>query len=96
MIELVAYAGGILSSSMLFPQVYKTYKIKKADDISLCFLYMSIISCILWDTYAFSVFDRPLMFSSSVAFISNMILLYLKCKYKPNLEDLKIKDEIIV
>ena len=96
MIELVGYAGGILSSSMLFPQVYKTYKIKKVDDISLCFLYMSIISCILWDSYALIIFDKPLIFSSSVAFISNMMLLYLKWKYKPNLEDLKIKDEIIV
>lgn len=106
MIELLGYAGGLLSSSMLFPQIYKTFTTKKADDISYYFLYMSIISCILWDSYAFIVVDRPLMFSSSVAFISNLALLYLKYKFNTkvqinqnNLEDSNmddIKEEIIV
>ena len=105
MIELIGYSGGLLSSSMLFPQIYKTFTTKKADDISYYFLYMSIISCILWDSYAIIVVDRPLMFSSSIAFISNLILLYLKYNYNThkinhnNLEDLNmndIKEEIIV
>ena len=42
----------LLGSTSLIPQIYKAVKLQKADEISLTWLVMGLISNILWVFYA--------------------------------------------
>ena len=52
LIEIVGIAGGIIISSSLLPQVYKTYQTKSAKDISYYYQIIYIVGCTLTNTYA--------------------------------------------
>lgn len=53
-IEFVGIAGGIIISSSLLPQVYKTYTTKSAKDISYYYQIIYIVGCTLTNSYAFA------------------------------------------
>ena len=48
----IAYLAMLLGSTSLIPQIYKAVKLQKADEISLTWLVMGLISNILWIFYA--------------------------------------------
>ena len=66
------------------PQVYKTVKTKKAGDLSFWFLFLRLVSSIIWIIY--SIYYK--LYEVSITWIltggSSAILLYYKYKYKNN------------
>jgi MtN3 and saliva related transmembrane protein len=66
------------------PQVYKTVKTKKAGDLSFWFLFLRLISSIIWIVY--SIYYQ--LYEVSITWIltggSSAILLYYKYKYRNN------------
>jgi MtN3 and saliva related transmembrane protein len=82
--ETVGYAGGFFLTLVLVPQLYKTYKLKKADEISGIFIFMSIITSILFLTYAILIESNPIIVSNIIVLIQNLLMLGLKIKYSYN------------
>ena len=60
------YAGGFFLTLVLIPQLYKTYKLKKADEISGIFIFMSIITSILFLTYAILIESNPIIVANVI------------------------------
>ena len=52
-IDGIGYTGGIILSLCLIPQIFKIYKTKKVDNISLLWQFMYISGIILHLVYAF-------------------------------------------
>ena len=50
--KMIAYLAMLIGSTALIPQIYKAVKLQKADEISLAWLVMGLISNILWIFYA--------------------------------------------
>ena len=51
--ELLVYQLPFLTTSAFIPQVYKIYKEKKADGISLTMYIILFIGVLLWFVYGF-------------------------------------------
>ncbi len=82
--EYVQYIGmgaGVLTSVSMLPQLIKTFKEKKAEDLSLVMILvlMSGIGC--WIYYGILRKDAPIIYTNSFSFLLNSILLILRFKY---------------
>ncbi|MDQ6757959.1 MAG: SemiSWEET transporter [Bacteroidota bacterium] len=83
-ITVVGIVAGILTAISMLPQLIKTFKEKKAEDISLVMILvlMSGIACWIW--YGFLRNDLPIILSNCFSFLINAMLLILHFKYEEN------------
>ncbi len=80
-VELMGYLGGFFIMLSFIPQVIKSYKTKKVDDISTGLAIASVIGGIFWEIYGFMVNSMPLIIMNGIFCILVVILLVLKLKY---------------
>ena len=66
--QIIGYTGGTLLNITFLPQIYRTFKTKQTDDISLVFMILQVITSILYVVYSFLLNEQPLI-------VSNIILL---------------------
>jgi uncharacterized protein with PQ loop repeat len=79
---LFGVAAGVVTSVRLFPQVYKTVKVRKADDLSFWFLILLFSQALLLIGYGFSKPDVYIVSMNIVPLISSCILITLKHKFR--------------
>jgi MtN3 and saliva related transmembrane protein len=85
--EYVQYIGigaGILTSVSMLPQLIKTFKEKKAEDISLVMIFALIGGIAGWIWYGFLKSDLPIIFTNCFSLLLNLILLFFRFKYAHN------------
>ena len=82
--EIVGYIAGILCAVQNIPQIYKLYKTKSSNDISVIFLYIGILSGILWIIFSAHEKNIPVLLFGIFEVILLSIVLFLTYKYKNN------------
>jgi uncharacterized protein with PQ loop repeat len=70
--------GNILSVIYNIPQMWRTHKLKRADDISSYFLWMRLSSGIIWSIYCIYYQMWYVIISWSTTIISSTQILYYK------------------
>ena len=70
--------GNVLSIVYNIPQMWRTYKLKKADDISSYFLWMRLASGIIWSVYCLYYKMWYVIISWVSTIISTIQILYYK------------------
>ena len=80
--QLIGLAAGILTASSLLPQLNKTIREKKADDISLFFLLILLTGISLWIVYGIKREDLPIIATNSFSLLLNLIMVFLRFRYK--------------
>ncbi len=83
-IQLIGLVAGILTSLSLMPQLIKTYKTKKAEEISFVMLLTLLIGVGLWIYYGTLRSDLPIIITNSFSFLLNVILIGMRIKYRKN------------
>jgi len=83
-INILGYVGGFFLTINMIPQIYKTYKEKKADNISLLFLLLNFIGLFLNMTYSYLDKIYAIAIPISFSFFFCCIMIILKLKYKNN------------
>jgi MtN3 and saliva related transmembrane protein len=78
--DFVGYAAGFLVSITMIPQIYKSIKYKKTNDVSLGMLIIFFISMLLWVVYGFLIENKPLIIFNGIATVVGGFQLYLKIK----------------
>ena len=81
-IELIGYLAGILTSITMLPQVIKTYKTKKVEDISLLMVVIILIGVGLWSVYGYLINSMPVLIMDTISFFLVLTELLLILKYK--------------
>ena len=79
--EIVGYIAAFFLVITLLPQVYFTYKLKNADSISLYFLFLQIVTCVLFLSYGILLKESPLIVANSLVLTQSFTLLGLKLLY---------------
>ena len=80
--QIIGMAAGVLTASSLIPQVVKTLKEKKADDVSLLMLIVLQSGIILWIVYGIKRDDLPIIATNSFSLLVNIIMVVLRVKYR--------------
>tara|TARA_Y100001968_G_C19066784_1_gene576399 strand:+ start:115 stop:381 length:267 start_codon:yes stop_codon:yes gene_type:complete len=80
-IEFFGYFAAILTTLAFLPQLIKTIKTKKADDVSLVTLIMFITGVISWIIYGYKIESFPVLTANIVTLILNMLILFFKISF---------------
>ena len=85
-IDLVGYLAALLTTVAFLPQLYKTWKTKSADDVSLIMLILFITGLTCWIVYGIKINSIPILVANIITFIFNFSILILKIAYSKNKE----------
>lgn len=80
--EIIGLAAGVLTASSLIPQVIKTLKEKKAEDVSLMMLFVLQAGLILWIIYGVKREDFPIIITNCFSLLVNITMVILGIRYK--------------
>ena len=85
-IEFFGYFAAILTTAAFLPQLVKTLKTKKADDISSLTLIIFICGVGSWIIYGYKISSSPILIANIITFILNLFILISKTYYSKILE----------
>ena len=75
------FIAAALTTIAFLPQVIKTWRTKKADDVSIVMLLMFITGLLFWIIYAIETNALPVLIANIITFILNVTILILKLIY---------------
>ena len=80
--EIIGLLAAFLTTGAFVPQVYKTWKIKSTDDISLTMYLVLFVGLVLWLIYGIHLNSLPMILANSVTGLLALIVLFFKWRYK--------------
>ena len=84
-VEFFGYFAAILTTVAFLPQLIKTLKTKKADDVSLITLIMFITGVASWIIYGYKISSSPILIANIITFMLNLFILISKIYYSKNI-----------
>ena len=80
-IEFFGYFAAILTTLAFIPQLIKTLKSKKAEDVSLTTLIMFLTGVAAWIIYGIQISSKPILIANVITFLLNFLILLFKLIY---------------
>ena len=80
-VELFGYFAAILTTLAFLPQLIKTLKTKKAEDVSLITLIMFLTGVLSWIIYGYKISSTPILIANIITFILNLLILIFKVTF---------------
>ena len=80
--DTFGYLAAVTLTITLIPQLYLTLKTKKVENLSLGFLLLQQLTCILFLVYGIMLNAVPLMVANSIVGTQGLILIFLKKIYQ--------------
>ena len=74
-IDLFGFLAALLTTIAFLPQLYKTWKTKSADDVSLFMLILFITGLVCWIIYGLKINSIPILVANIITFIFNFSIL---------------------
>lgn|GEM_PF-389259 len=81
-INVIGLLAGVFTALSMLPQVIKTLKEKKAEDVSPLMLITLISGLTLWVFYGTLKNDLPIFFTNGFSLLLNFFMLFLRWKYR--------------
>ena len=80
-IEFFGYFAAILTTLAFLPQLIKTLRTKKAEDVSLITLIMFLTGVLSWIIYGYKISSTPILIANIITFILNLLILIFKITF---------------
>lgn len=80
--KIIGLAAGVCTATSLIPQVVKTIREKKAEDVSLVMLLVLGVGIALWIVYGLKRNDLPIIATNAFSLLVNITMVILGIKYK--------------
>ena len=77
----IGYIACVNVALLQVPQVVKTYKSKKAGDLSWGMILLNLFASILWFSYGIIIEKYPIIIANCCYFIANILICFMKIKY---------------
>ena len=77
-VEIFGYIAAILTTAAFLPQLIKTLKTKKAEDVSLITLIMFIVGVLCWIIYGYKISSIPILLANLITLLLNLLILISK------------------
>ncbi|SEK91601.1 MtN3 and saliva related transmembrane protein [Aquimarina amphilecti] len=81
-VEILGFVAATLTTAAFLPQVYKTWKTKSAESLSLSMLLIFVTGVSCWLGYGLLIKSLPIILCNLITLISGFLLLYFKIRYK--------------
>ncbi len=77
-VDIFGYFAAILTTTAFLPQLIKTLKTKKAEDVSLTTLIMFIVGVLSWIIYGYEISSKPILVANLITLVLNLLILTAK------------------
>ena len=77
-VDVFGYFAAILTTAAFLPQLIKTIKTKKAEDVSLITLIMFITGVLSWIIYGYAISSKPILTANLITLVLNLLILISK------------------
>lgn len=74
-------AAAVLSTAAFIPQVLKTWKTKKAEDVSYALLVAFCSGCFCWVIYGYLIQAYAVLIANTITLSLNLVILGLKLSF---------------
>ncbi|WP_414581908.1 SemiSWEET family sugar transporter [Scytonema sp. PCC 10023] len=81
-ITILGLVAATLTTFSFLPQMLKTWQTKSAKDVSYAMLITFNTGLFLWLMYGISLRALPIIVANGVTLVFNLIILWLKIKYR--------------
>jgi MtN3 and saliva related transmembrane protein len=81
-VQIVGIGAGFFTSVSLLPQVFKVYREKRAEQISIAYLITLMTGLGLWVVYGFLRSDIPVIVTNIFSLAVSIVMTVLGLKYK--------------
>lgn len=78
--EIIGYIAAAFGTALMLPQVYKSYRTKRVNDISFVMLIVYILNCTSWEIYGILINSKPVIICNFLALIIGIFQMVLKLK----------------
>ncbi|MDF3078711.1 MAG: hypothetical protein K0S09_2600 [Sphingobacteriaceae bacterium] len=79
---IIGIVAGVLTSTSAIPQLVKTFKERKADEISTVMFLVLCIGTSLWAYYGVLREDWPIIITNAFSSLISITMLILKFKFR--------------
>ena len=76
------FIAAALTTTAFLPQVIKTWRTRKAEDVSIVMLLLFIAGLLFWIIYAIQTNALPVLIANIITFILNVTILILKLIFR--------------
>jgi len=80
--EIIGLIAALLTTIAFVPQVYKTWKSKSADSLSLTMYIIFFIGIVLWLIYGIHLNSLAIILANSITSVLALLLIIFKLKFK--------------
>ena len=84
-VDIFGYFAAILTTAAFLPQLIKTLKTKKAEDVSLTTLIMFIVGVFSWIIYGYKISSTPICIANLITLVLNILILISKINFSKTL-----------
>ena len=77
-VDIFGYFAAFLTTAAFLPQLIKTLKTKKAEDVSLVTLIMFIVGVLCWIIYGYKISSIPILLANLITLLLNLLILISK------------------
>jgi len=80
--EILGLLAATLTTVSFLPQVYKTWKTKSTEGLSLTMYLIFFIGVVLWLIYGLHIKSLPVIIANLITSVLALFLVIMKLKYK--------------
>jgi len=75
-IEIIGYIAGFITSFSLLPQIYKLYKEKNSDGVSIYYLIVLLFGVLLWLIYGIFINTFTIILANAITGLLILITMF--------------------
>ena len=80
--NLVGYTAAVVGTFLMLPQVVKSWRTKRVEDLSLGMTVLYFFNCLLWLIYGLLITAFPMIVANAAALVVSIVQVVLKLKYR--------------
>ena len=80
-VDFFGYFAALLTTIAFLPQLIKTLRTKKAEDVSLTTLILFLTGVAAWIVYGLKISSIPILIANIITFVLNLLILVFKIIY---------------
>ena len=80
--EILGLLAATLTTVSFLPQVYKTWKTKSTEGLSLTMYLIFFVGVVLWLIYGLHIKSLPVIIANLITSVLALFLVIMKLKYK--------------
>lgn len=80
--DMVGYAAAVVGTSMMLPQLVKSFRTKHMRDVAFGMAVLFLINCLLWLVYGIMIDATPSVVANAIGVVIGLLLLGMKLYYR--------------